>query len=317
MIDNGCDPFSTFFNILFSPGTNRENALKTQSTQEIELAVKSLKSASFLTRIGGIAAFFFAGLTLIVGLYRLPMINKYSRKKVMRFHTILGCLSLAFIAFHIATVLLDFKGWALLVTLEDALLPHFTTRVISDIALGVIGLYLFLATVLTGIFFLSLSKKLGYKAWLFFHRLSFFFYLFVFVHAVRIGTDFTNPYVVVIFSHGLILVSYELFFKMLKPAEKYFAIKAFLQRLIGMRHSVSQILTDKGLAEKVILTSGDFVKMDVPQAGEIIWYILSDGDSKLRAALVSDVEPDTYRNVKCAVKYYNSIPYIVVTSVKK
>ncbi|NTV24132.1 MAG: hypothetical protein HGA85_07245 [Nanoarchaeota archaeon] len=163
-----------------------------------------LAQPSFFPRFFGLLAFFFAGLTLEIGIFRRQLFSRFPRTLVIKVHSIIGLFALVFSIMHIIAVFKDAEGWAESLSIWQALFPDFSGTLEISISLGLIGLYMLIITILSGALFTWISKRLGHKVWLMIHRGSFVFYLLIFFHALRIGTDFSNPYFVVFFGHVII-----------------------------------------------------------------------------------------------------------------
>lgn len=123
-------------------------------------------------------------LSVIVGLY--SQIQKKRRKKMgitIHLHEALSNWAFILVCGHVFFLLVDsfasFK-WT------EILIPFHTNYQPFPMALGILGFYFFILTMVTS----KLRKKIGYQRWRKLHALNPILYIFVTLHGLFLGTDF-------------------------------------------------------------------------------------------------------------------------------
>ncbi len=140
----------------------------------------------YVARAGGIIAWALASLTVIGGLQlSTRLVRKPAPSWVLDVHRFLGGLTVAFVAVHMIGLAADqFIGFGpieLLVPLASSYKP-------SEVALGVVGMYLLVAIELTSL----AMKKMPRRTWHAVHLTSFVLFVVATVHGITAGTDRNN-----------------------------------------------------------------------------------------------------------------------------
>jgi len=146
-----------------------------------------------LGRISGMLAFLFLALSIFGGVYKIFLIRHFGARNVKYSHSIISYTAFALVFVHLFTLLFDNYYWGPSLSLYKLFLPTFGNNIDNNLSLGVFGLYLMTIGVLGCIFFKLITKKFGFKVWLWVHRLTLVSYALVYIHAWKIGTDFRNP----------------------------------------------------------------------------------------------------------------------------
>jgi DMSO/TMAO reductase YedYZ heme-binding membrane subunit len=309
-IDEGCN-FINRLLVKISGIEGEEVSPDAFQARGMSITMEIIQEPGFQARMNGLLAFFFSGLTLLVGIYRLEIMKKFSRSEIIRYHATLGFLSLLFVIFHIVAVLLDSR-WS--IELRDIFIPSFfSSPTLFNSALGTIGLYLLLITIISGIFFVYLAKKIGYNYWLLIHRSSFIFYILVFFHALRIGTDFGNPYILIFFSHVFLLMAIYAF--------KKFRIKMSItlaKRKVKAGIPVLGVeqLNDPKLIGKKVITKGNISKVSLsPNKKE--WRKIYVEKGSIFAQVPEEIKAGYYSNISGTIKKEEQELYIHVDKADK
>ena len=314
--DEGCEILSAVYNTLSGQRQISQSELISLKNPVRYISVM-IARPSFLARIAGIVAFFFAGLTLLVGIYRFQLIEKFSRKEVIRYHALLGIFSCFLIFMHILFVLRDKGGWAGTVKLEHIFIPYISTPLLINISLGVVGMYLFILTIISGIFFIRISKKWGYNTWLLLHRGSYIFYLFILFHAIRIGTDFENPYILLFFSHVILLVLGHIIFKTIKMRQMNKTSVEHEDAPSLQELTVGDIINKPELVGTKIITSGDIVKVTLSSDNAGTMWRIYDQFESIFATLPPGIQRDNYSKIIGTLKKEDDHLFLEVQEVKK
>lgn len=321
--DENCGAVDQIYRLLAVPSKDTGNLTAEQfarpsPTESINESILKISNAAFLVRLLGILAFFFAGLTLIVGIFRHELIKKFSRKEVIKYHSVLGFFSVFFMALHIFFVFMDKNGWATSISLRQVFLPDFSGIVATNVSLGLFGMYFFLITILSGIFFMKISKKFGYKTWILMHRGSFIFYLFIFFHALRIGTDFRNPYIIIFFMQVFLIIILYILYRVSQVKKIEEKLKSII-RTIGLANpvvSVTEILSDEQFIGKKITTHGNVVQVPVQPGSSERWYQIYDEYKSLFAMMPPGTEPEKYSMITGILKKSENQIYLDVEKLK-
>ena len=144
----------------------------------------SEKAAWYLTRASGLVAYLLLSLSTIWGLL---LSGKMVKKRIppataLTLHNYLSWTSIGFTIFHAAVLLFDNYYRYTIATL---LIPFIGPYLPIWVGLGVIALYLMLATSLSWYW----RKKIGQNNWRKLHYLTFFAYLLTTLHGFMAGTD--------------------------------------------------------------------------------------------------------------------------------
>lgn len=321
--DENCNAVDKIYRIFAgrqkSPdNTTAEVFQQPSPTLTAQQAFFMLTEASFLVRVLGLLAFFFAGLTLIVGIFRHELIKRFSRKEIIRYHSALGFFSIFFMVLHIIYVFMDRNGWGAIIKLRQVFLPDFSGITSTNVSLGLFGMYFLIMTILSGIFFLKISKKFGYNTWLIIHRGSFVFYLFIFFHALRIGTDFKNPYIIIFFMQVFAVIIIYLIYKFVKIKEIEGSLKSLASRIgvANPRVAITEIMAREDLIGKKITTSGNVIKVPIQPGNDEGWYQIYYEYKSLFARMPQGSGSGKYSQITGTLKKSENQLYIDVEKLK-
>ncbi|UOF88659.1 ferric reductase-like transmembrane domain-containing protein [Fodinisporobacter ferrooxydans] len=137
----------------------------------------------YLTRAAGITSYVLLSLSVMSGLYGLVR-KKHGQSPGIYplLHTALANWAMYIAMFHVAILFFDqYTNF----TWKDILVPFATTYKTIPMAIGIIGFYLLIATILTT----EMRNKIGVKIWRKLHMLSPIVYIMVTLHGLWIGTD--------------------------------------------------------------------------------------------------------------------------------
>lgn len=162
----------------------------------------------YLTRAGGLVSFLLLYLAIFFGIaIRFPYLKKiFQPVDSYNFHVWISAQALIFVLFH-GLVLLTDKY--LNFSLKDVFVPFASAYQPGLVTMGVLGMYLMLALILTSYF----RKYISYGIWRAVHFLNIVLYGFAFFHAYYLGTDLKSGLVREIFLgmnillFGLLVVS--------------------------------------------------------------------------------------------------------------
>lgn len=316
-IDNSCGMIDQFVISLSSKYETPQGGNGTmRRPSSLVLGLELLQKPPFQARIHGILAFFFAGLTLLIGIFRFQLIQNFSRKEVITYHTVVGFFSFFFLALHLVAVLSDAGGWAETIKLSDIFIPTFSGVVLFNTSLGVLGMYLLASTIASGVFFVKIAKKISYKNWLLIHRFSFLFYGVIFLHALWMGTDFKNPYILVFFSHVILVIL------------GYMAIKAFgikwISDIIGQvvrsfggktSNPIEDVLKNSDLIGKNVVVAGDIQDLPMQQTTKD-WKLVYYGNFSILAFVPKEISAGRYSQIEGILKKDANQIYLQISKVK-
>lgn len=141
-----------------------------------------------LARVAGLSAFAALSVSLLTGLsLRTGVLDWLGSNRVLRaLHEYTTVLWMPLGGLHIVALLLDQTAR---VRLVDVVVPFLMPYGTLAIGLGTITFEVFLLVAVTGL----LKRRMGSRAWLWIHRLSYFAFGLVFVHGVLGGSDFGDP----------------------------------------------------------------------------------------------------------------------------
>ncbi|MBI0577287.1 ferric reductase-like transmembrane domain-containing protein [Neobacillus cucumis] len=161
----------------------------------------------YAIRATGVVAYLLLYLAALTGLY--STVQKKRKKKIngiLHFHEVLSDWSLIMTCGHLGILLIDsyfpFK-------LSEVLIPFASGYETISMAMGTIGFYFFILTLLTSKF----RKKIGYQRWQKLHALNPILYILVTLHGLMSGSDFPGTIlaalnlVPIIFMAGMLLSS--------------------------------------------------------------------------------------------------------------
>ncbi|MDR7000147.1 ferric reductase-like transmembrane domain-containing protein [Neobacillus niacini] len=138
----------------------------------------------YAIRATGVVAYLLLYLAALTGVY--SAVQKKRKKKIngiLHFHEVLSDWSLIMTCGHLEILLIDsyfpFK-------LSEVLIPFASGYETISMAMGTIGVYFFILTIITSKF----RKKIGYQRWQKLHALNPILYILVTLHGLLSGSDF-------------------------------------------------------------------------------------------------------------------------------
>jgi DMSO/TMAO reductase YedYZ heme-binding membrane subunit len=239
--------------------------------------------------------------------------TKFDRKTVIKYHTLIGFFALLFMLLHIGSILFDVGGWGDSIKLVNVFSPNFSGLTKTSISLGVIGMYLLIITVLTGIFFLKISKRFGYLTWVTIHRGSFFFYIFIFYHALRIGTDFRNIYIIIFFWQVFAVIGIYIVYLIFKTELVSKITKKALVQSGFFKVTISEIIeSPQEYIGKRIVTMGTISKVKEHED----WFTLTKDGKTIYARMHAGFFAVEYVIITGTVKKIENTLFIEIEKVK-
>ncbi|HCU70462.1 MAG TPA: hypothetical protein DIC35_01755, partial [Candidatus Moranbacteria bacterium] len=143
--------------------------------------------AWYISRASGLMAYFLLWWVMFFGLaIRTPILKSvFVPIFSLEIHCWLSLQSLFFVFFHAGSLLVDkylnFNVW-------DIIVPFHSQTYTSEIALGILGLYLMAVLIITSYFKNIISQKI----WRSIHWMNIVLFAIVTIHAFFIGTDLKN-----------------------------------------------------------------------------------------------------------------------------
>lgn len=142
---------------------------------------------NFIVRLGALWGFIGLCFTSIMNLNKRILFQKFGLK-FMKLHHSLGIFSLIMTSLHPIAFAID--RMSLLV-----FLPDLTSWISFWTLAGRPALILIYIAVIAAVL-----RKQAKKSWRYFHILIYIALIFIFVHAILIGTDFQNIFIIIMFS---------------------------------------------------------------------------------------------------------------------
>lgn len=147
----------------------------------------------YATRGSGVVALVLLTLTMVLGVADVSRLQseRWPRFIIDGVHRRLSMLSLAFVAVHVATTVLDGYvpiGWL------DAVIPFRSSYRTFWLGLGAVAFDLLLAVLITSL----LRARIGYRTWRAVHWLSYACWPIAVIHGVGTGTDHWRAWMLVI-----------------------------------------------------------------------------------------------------------------------
>lgn len=140
----------------------------------------------YTIRATGTVAYLLLYLSVMFGLY--SQVQKKRKKKingVLYLHESLSNWALILTCGHLGILLIDsYTGFKW----TELLIPFATTYETIPMALGILGFYFLILTMITS----KLRKQIGYQRWRTLHALNPILYIFVTLHTLWQGTDFSG-----------------------------------------------------------------------------------------------------------------------------
>jgi hypothetical protein len=267
-----------------------------------------------LGRWTGMLAYLLLALSILVGVYRLWLIRRWKRDIVIRLHSIISYVALVLVVTHLAGLILDQYSWGSSLRVTNSLLPSFASSTDTYLALGVLGAYLMIIGVISCILFKATIKKVGYNTWLWGHRLTLVSYIFVYVHAWKLGTDFNNIIYLIIFQILFFFIIGKFAHDFLDRHHLMGRIKPFnTVETKEFNHEavepIEQVQFDRARENQAIHIQGDL--MYNRYMHNFFWYIVSDGSAHLWAYSATQLNSGVYA-IKGILRFFKDQPYIEI-----
>ncbi|MFA5962131.1 MAG: ferric reductase-like transmembrane domain-containing protein [Parcubacteria group bacterium] len=169
-------------------GTNPLDNTSPSAVQNITVRESTQTAAEkwawYLTRAGGLVSFLLLYLAIFFGIaIRFPGLKNFFQPiNSLNFHAWISVQALLFTLIHGLVLLGDEY---LKFSFKDIFVPFASSYHPEAVTLGVLGMYLMLALILTSFF----RKYLSYRVWRVTHFLNIVLYAFAFFHAINLGTD--------------------------------------------------------------------------------------------------------------------------------
>jgi methionine sulfoxide reductase heme-binding subunit len=146
-----------------------------------------------LARVSGLGSFAALSISLVTGVaLRSGLLGSIANNRAMKStHEFTAILWIPLGLLHVVSLVLDQTAR---VTPLDVVLPFVANYDAGGrlaLGLGTIGLDLFVVVAVTG----WLKGRMGQRAWIWIHRLSYLAFAVLFLHAVLGGSDFSSPIV--------------------------------------------------------------------------------------------------------------------------
>jgi hypothetical protein len=207
--------------------------------------------------------------------------------------------------------------WGAILTYHNSFLPSFANLDATYLSLGVISLYLMVLGVIGCIFFKSLIKGMGYKTWLWGHRLTIFAYIFVYIHAWKLGTDFSMPYHIASQTFFFFIIgkyAYDYFDRHhdMSHVEPFKTVetKKLDQDVI---ESISKIQFDRNLENQMVGLNG-YILPNRAMYG-LYWYYLYDDGTTHIGAYSSVPLPVGPHMMKGVLRFFKDKPYVEIREI--
>ncbi len=270
---------------------------------------------SIIGRITGMLAYFFLALHTLVGVYRMPLIKKLGRKLVIRSHVVLSIISLIFVIIHILSLMNDSVVWGTFLTFSKIFIPSFETSTNISISYGVFALYFIMIGIIGGILFRFISKRFGYKIWIWLHRTTYFSYIAIYFHSLNLGTDFKAYQL--IFQLIFVAIVLKYFKNLIHRKKKLKEIKSIKTTRtktfdIDAIKPLNEIIYDPTLINKKVHFRC-FLQKD-QRTQDIHWYTAYDNTAIVEVYLGTHLD-DGYYNLKGVLYHYGEQPYVKITDV--
>jgi predicted ferric reductase len=141
-----------------------------------------------LARISGLSAYAALAIALVTGIaLRTAVLDWLGNNRAVRsLHEFTTVLWVPLAALHVLSLLLDTTAR---IGIIDVFVPFHSSYGTLAIGIGALSLDLFVAVTVAA----YLKRRMPKDVWLWVHRLAYFAFALVFLHAVLSGTDFSDP----------------------------------------------------------------------------------------------------------------------------
>lgn len=161
----------------------------------------------YISRASGIVSYFFLFLIMVSGIMitTKTMYRFLSPPTAWTFHQYLGITLSASMITHIISLLFDnFLKFSIV----ELLIPFASHYSANYVAMGVTGFYLFLAVIISSLFY---KMKIP-KIWRLLHYLPYPIFILIFIHGINIGSDAQAPIMQIMYwSTGAVMATMTLF----------------------------------------------------------------------------------------------------------
>ena len=169
-------------------GTNPLDGLDPVATKIISIqetvAEKEIPLAWYVSRASGLIAYFLLWCVMFFGLaIRTPILKDILQPIFsLETHRWLSVQALFFVFLHAGALLWDeYLDFGML----DLIVPFYSESYSSELALGILGLYLMIILIITSYF----KKFISFRIWRAVHFLNIALFVLVVIHALWIGSD--------------------------------------------------------------------------------------------------------------------------------
>jgi hypothetical protein len=328
IVDSLCPQSENTTNVGIDMQTQSDNNNNTEGLSSQETILTNDTTEEFITssenqmywligRWTGMLAYLFLALSILLGVYRLVLIKCLGKDSVMRLHAVISYAALTLVLTHIIGLLYDNYAWVETLTYSNSFLPSFSNDTDIFLSLGVFSLYLMLLGVMGCILFKAAIKSVGYKTWLWGHRLTIVSYLFVYIHAWKLGTDFNMFY--------QILFQTLFFFIIGKYAYDYFDRRHQMSHVEPFKtvetekldpeaiEPISRIQYDRTLENHMVSLNG-YITSNKAMYGLYWYYIYEDGITHIGAYSSSPLQLGQH-TIKGVLRFFKDKPYIEIREI--
>lgn len=170
----------------------------------------------YISRASGIVSYLFLFLIMMSGIMitTKTMYRFLSPSTAWTMHQYIGITLTISIVAHVVSLLFDNF---LKFSIADLFVPFASGFASNYIAMGIIGFYLFLAVIISSLFY----KMKAPKIWRLLHYLPYPVFILIFIHGINIGSDTqTSTMQIVYWTTGTIMLTMAIYRIFYSPVEK-------------------------------------------------------------------------------------------------
>jgi sulfoxide reductase heme-binding subunit YedZ len=162
-------------------------------------------------RAGGIISWALLTLAVVTGLQlSTRLVRRPAPAWVLDLHRFLGGLAVAFLGVHLLGLIVDtYVGFGA----TDILVPFATTYHTTEVALGVVAMYLLLAIEISSL----LMKRMSRRLWHGIHLTSYVLFPLATIHGILVGTDRHNALLIVSYLLAATVILFMTLVRLLAP----------------------------------------------------------------------------------------------------
>ena len=157
----------------------------------ISAAIKTTEAVWIQTRVFGLLSYAALLVTVVLGEWRLLMINK-GRFKLFKYHKPVAIFALTLVALHFISAAFDKFKWGKGLSFAQYLGFSFSDKWLILLSLGTLAFYLMILVSVTSA--TKAIQKIGFKRWKLIHYLSYASLAIAYVHSVNLGTDLKTSF---------------------------------------------------------------------------------------------------------------------------